>query len=143
MPDHNMTLLEALGDEVDAYADEIPLQVLNKKLRKMNVGELHFLIQRNLVLEIAAPIAVERLTEDPLLKAASYPGDLMVVLMEANSAYWKEHYELWAELIAILGEAVNTIRERAEKDELGDYMPFYLGDDFMGALLHFRELFKE
>jgi len=141
--DRDISLLEALGDEAESLAEDIPPQVLNKKLRKVNAAELHFLLQRNIALHAIAPVALERLQGDALLKAGAYPGDLLVALMEANSAFWLENYELWCAVIPVLEGAINTIRERADAEDLGEYMPFYLGDDFMGALMHFRDLFAE
>lgn len=118
--------------------DEVPEHLLTKPLRRLNAGELWYLIGRNAGLEQLAPLAVEKLADDPLLKAQQYPGDLLVALMESRSAFWTEHYDLWLETIGLLEAAVKTITELAEKGELGEYMPNYLGDDFMGALMHFR-----
>ena len=99
-------------------------------------------IHHNLGLPYIAPLAIERLRQDPLLEAARYPGDLLVALMESNMQFWLEEYSLWLEMIGILGEAVATINARMESEERGDYVPWHLGDDFMAALLHFRGIHR-
>ena len=122
-------------------AEDAPASVLRlsaKPVRRLSAEDLYPLVRMNLSLPFTAPLALEALQEDPLLQAAEYPGDLLTALMESDSRFWLDQYALWLEGVEIIERAVTAIRERMEAEERGEYMPWHIGDDFMGALMHFR-----
>ena len=133
------TVEDIFDDGVAAYARRIAA----KPLRRLAPAELRFLLTNNLALPYAAPLALQALEGDPFLDTGDYPGDLLVKLLETDSRFWLERHDLWLEGIAILGKAVTRINERMEEEERNDYLPWHIGDDFMGALLHFREIHSE
>lgn len=131
------------GEDLEMAAEEVPEHLLTKPLRRLSAAELTHLIEHQVGLQYLVPLAVEKLEGEPLLQAQHYPGDLLVALMEARTAFWVERHDLWLEVIGLLEQAVTRINESAEKGELGEYMPAYVGDNFMGALLHFRGIHEE
>ena len=75
--------------------------------------------------------------------------DLLTVVLESDARFWMDRHGLWLVMVEILGQALTRASEAAEAayraehsgdtEETGEmWMPNYLGDDFMGALLHFR-----
>lgn len=139
--DARLSLVQA-GVEPEEVAEEAH-GLLTKPMRKLNLRELLFLLQHNTVLAHAAPLAVERLQGEPLLQAGPHPGDLLTALLETRSDFWAEQHDLWLTVIGLLEDAVTQINEAAVKGELGDYLPGFVGDDFLQALLHFRGHFQE
>jgi hypothetical protein len=123
-------------------AEEAAL-LLGKPMRKLGLRELMFLLEHNVALHLVAPLAVERLQGEPLLQAASHAVDLLTALLETRSDFWAEQYDLWLAVVELLEAAVTQINEAAAKGELGDYLPGFVGDDFLQALMHFRGHFKE
>jgi len=129
-------------DELDHEFGEIAQHLVNKPLRKFSPAELHALIAQNMSLRYVAPLAIERLEADPFLEAGQYPGDLLTALLESDTRFWLEHYDLWCAVAGILATTVETIGKRMQEEEREDYMPWHVGDEFMAALLHFRALHK-
>ncbi|MBI2431936.1 MAG: hypothetical protein HYV26_03610 [Candidatus Hydrogenedentes bacterium] len=142
-PRKSLMELWAASEQALELPDDVPEHLVTKPVRRLTPAELWYLIGHDLGLEHLVPLALEKLEDDPLMQAHTYPGDLLVVLMEARPAFWREQHALWLEVIGLLEAAIQTIQARAEAQELGEYMPFYLGDDFMGALVHFRGIHAE
>lgn len=143
--DPRKALLELLPEEeIAALLDEgLPRGVIGKPARRLNAAELKFLLSRNLGLDVAAPLAVALVEADLFLQAEGHPGDLLVVLLESSGVYWRTHPELWQRVIEVLERLISALTDKATQEELGAYMPWYLGDDFMGALMHFRGIIPE
>lgn len=135
--------LDPNGWKQNALPDDLPQAMFRlgqKPVRKLNAAELLHLLRFHLSLAYVAPLALDKLSADPLLAAEKYPGDLLTALMESDSRFWLDREELWAEVLEVAAHALESIQERMVKEELGDYLPACVGDDFMGALLHFRGL---
>ena len=144
--DVQKSLLELEPENWDvANLDEQQLAIAQrcaaKPLRRLGLTELYLLLRENLALPYVAPLAIQRLEGEPFLEAATHRGDLLTALMESDSRFWMEHYALWLDVIPLLEAAVVQIQEhlQREAEEEGEvYLPWHVGDDFMGALLHFR-----
>ena len=117
-------------------------KALGKPLRRLQPAELLALVEQGVALPAVAPLAIEKLEADPMLQANRHPGDLMTALLEADTRYWQEHFDAWAEMVGVAAVAVNRVNEAMQEQGTSDYLPFHLGDDFMGALLHFREIHR-
>jgi hypothetical protein len=115
------------------------LRVAQKPLRRLEAGELLYLLQRNLCLEHVVPVALDRLEGTPFLQAAQYPGDLLTALMEAEEQFWRDHREHWERVILLLGQGIEELEHAREAQELGeeDYAAF-VGENLMAAALHFK-----
>jgi len=142
------SLLELTEGEVDIPEEPMALstmvgRLVSKPLRRLNLKELLLLVQHGVGLPYVAPMAIERLSGQPWVSAQGHPGDLLVALMESDSRYWREDYEAWLAMLPILEEAVNIAATAAEKAQEAEEPFFPVGDDFMGALMHFRGLHQD
>lgn len=115
-------------------------RVATKPVRRLEGGELLPLLRRGLSLDYAVPLAMAKLEDDPFLQASGYPGDLLVAVMEVSAIYWAVNKPRWIEMMFILAEAATRVERAREAQELGEYYPEFVGEDFMAALLHFRGL---
>jgi len=141
---HTLTQLDPdTWSAVDLDDPELALlakRVATKPVRRLEPGELLPLLRRDLSLPFAVPLAMAKLEAEPFLRAATHPGDLLVAALEVDSVFWKTHKPLWMEMMLLLGEAASRVERARESQELGDYYPEFVGEDFMAALLHFRGL---
>lgn len=142
--DTRQSLLALENEDWDPTSfDEVVQRLSTKPLRKLVPGELLYLIQVGAALRFTIPMALPRLEEDPFLQAASHPGDLLVAVLESSPAYWAQQYPAWLRTVGILEAAVARVQQQTANEETETYLPHYLGDDFMTALLHFRSLHPE
>ncbi|MBW7866075.1 MAG: hypothetical protein GX580_12570 [Candidatus Hydrogenedens sp.] len=143
----------ACFDEADGN-DAVALlarRVGAKPLRKFSPADLYGAVSLNVGLPFVAPLAVALLEDDPLVQAARHPGDLLTAVLESDTRFWQEHHDLWSAMLVVLGMAINKITELSEEarrkadpdNPEGVWLPEYLGDDFMGALLHFRGIHRD
>jgi hypothetical protein len=139
------------------YDDQVAMlarRLAVKPLRKFNATDLYAAIRLNVGLPWVVPLAMARLEEDPFVAAGSHPGDLLTTVLESDSRFWLDRRDLWLAMVEILGQALTQATDAAgaahraghpdETEETGEmWMPNYLGDDFMGALLHFRGIHSD
>ncbi len=143
-------------DDADSndYVAMLARRLAAKPLRKFNATDLYAAIRHNVGLPWLVPLAIARLEEEPFATAGDHPGDLLTAVLESDSRFWLERHDLWLVMVEILGQALTQATNAAEAafraehpdetDETGDmWMPNYLGDDFMGALLHFRGIHSD
>lgn len=114
--------------------------LVTKPVRRLTPAELMQLIRWRVSLRFTVPAAIARMQGDPFLKAGAHQGDLLVALLEADTSFWRQNYELWCAMIDLLAKAIADVAARIEAEEAGEYLPQFLGDDFMGAVMHFREI---
>lgn len=144
---HRDTLAQLDPETWEAAAEDeehghVLLRMAQKPLRRLEAGELLHIIQRNLSLQHVVPRALELLQGQAFLKAATYPGDLLTALLEADEQFWRDNRPLWEEVILLLGEALQQLEHSREAQELGeeDYAVF-VGESFMAAALHFKGIY--
>lgn len=127
--------------EIDEYeAPPHAAALATKPVGRLTPGELMQLIQWKVSLRYTIPAAIARMMGDPFMKAGAHEGDLIVALLEADPAFWKAHYDLWCVMVELLAQAITDVAARVEAQEAGDYLPHFLGDDFMAAVMHFRDI---
>lgn len=114
--------------------------LVTKPVRRLTAAELMHLVRWRVSLRFTIPAAIDRMMGDPFLKAGTHEGDLLVTLLEADSSFWRANHALWCEMVELLARAIGEVAARAEAAEGGDYLPQFLGDDFMAAVMHFRDL---
>lgn len=139
------SLLELSEGELDIPEEPPELAVMvsrlaTRPLRRLQLKELYLLIQHGIGLPYVLPVAVDRLEGAPWLVAHRNPGDLLIAVMEADSRFWRENYALWATMIPILESAAEQAAEAMEAAYTSGSDQVPVGDDFLGALLHFRGL---
>ncbi len=139
------------------YDDQVAMlarRLAAKPLRRFNATDLYAAIRHNVGLPWLIPLAIARLEEEPFVAAGDHPGDLLTVVLESDTRFWLDRHDLWLVMVEILGQALTQATDAAEAayraehpdetEETGEmWMPGYLGDDFMGALLHFRGIHSD
>jgi hypothetical protein len=125
-------------DEYDAPAHAHGLAT--KPMGKLSAGEVMQLLRWGVSLRYTVPAAIAHLMSNPFMKAGTHEGDLMVAVLECNPAFWREHYDLWTVMVDLLAQAITDVAAKVEAEEAGDYLPHFLGDDFMAAVMHFRDI---
>ncbi len=125
------------GADAGEHAEAV-WRLARKPARKLSAAELKYLLSENISLPFVVPLALVCLEDAPLLAALAHPGDLLTALMESDSRFWAEREDLWAEGIGLAAQAVEQIQAGVAAEQETDYLPWRVGDDFMGALLHFR-----
>jgi hypothetical protein len=68
-------------------------------------------LMRGTRLESAVPLALEIVGRDPMVRAASFEGDLLRALMEIGGDFWSHHPELYDEYRAAVRNAA-AVRRR-------------------------------
>lgn len=132
--------------EPDEFSDDLAgilYKLSTKPLRRLEPGEMLLLIRENVGLVHLVPYALTRLEDDPFLQGAENPGDLLTALLQADYDYWRANKPLWEFTIVLVTEAVNAMSQRMAEEQMGDYLPHFIGDDFMAAALHFRDMHRE
>lgn len=142
-PSRSLVQLEEEGWSFDPEIFDAPRHahgLVTKPVRRLTPAELMQLIRWRVSLRFTIPAAIGCMKGNPFLKAGAHEGDLLVTLLEADSAFWRSNYELWCEMVELLARAITEVAARAEAEEAGDYLPQFLGDDFMSAVMHFRDI---
>ena len=114
--------------------------LVTKPVRRLTPAELMQLIRWRVSLRFTVPAAITRMMGDPFLKAGAHEGDLLVALLEADTSFWRANYDLWCAMVDLLAKAITDVAARVEAEDGGDYLPQFLGDDFMAAVMHFRDI---
>ena len=139
--DIHKTLIELEPEAWDpAGIDPALFRLASKPVRKLGPAELHALLNANLCLTYVVPLTLELLRDDPFLEATEFPGDLLMAALEADNRFWIEEYDLWVVMIEILEGAITHIHDRIQREELPEYLPWHVSDEFIVAVQHFRNI---
>lgn len=95
------------GDHEPAWQSHLVLEC--HRLHKVPLIEftpenLRIMIGQSLGLGYLAPLALSVLSEDPLIEASYYPGDLLCACLTSEAAYWRAQPELRARLLKVAEE---------------------------------------
>lgn len=58
---------------------------------ELTPGQLRLLLRQNVGTELIVHRAIEFVSDDPLLDAGYYPGDLLAALVDLGDPFWIEH----------------------------------------------------
>lgn len=86
-------------------------------LRQFTIENLRILIGQSIGLPYLVPLALERLRQRPLAKGDCYPGDLLVSVLRADSAFWRQHPGRCADLRNISEHALEKLRGSAHRKQ--------------------------
>lgn len=75
-----------------------------KPLAEFSIEDLRICIGQNHGLPYLIPLAIEQLSKNILAEGNCYEGDLLMVVLRANHAFWRANTSLW-EKVSILCEA--------------------------------------
>ena len=73
-----------------------------KPLRDLTDGDLRIATSQDRSLPYLVPLALVRLSADPMLAADYYEGDLLKAVLQVPATYWAEHPEQREELASIV-----------------------------------------
>ena len=72
-------------------------------LKDLTVQDIRLGLGQQVGLEYLVPLALEALTEQPLVEAELYRGDLLVSLLQVPRDFWQEH-EMYNDVINLIVE---------------------------------------
>ncbi len=75
-------------------------------LCEFQTEDLRIMIGQDIGLEHLVPLAIAKLSHNPLAEGDMYPGDLLANVLSANSEFWRAHPELHKQLIPIAEQAL-------------------------------------
>jgi hypothetical protein len=92
-------------------------EIYAKPLYAFSVIDLRIMVSQGLALDIVIPMSVERLEENPFLRADLYYGDLLTSLLNVPIEYWKSNQAAyWAvtELVSGLPIVLKSLDAKIE-----------------------------
>ena len=120
---NNHLTLEQLEDEIlsDPYFDSNLTEEYHR-LHKISINEmtncgLRELIRQNIALKYLIPVALERLSENPLLRSENYEGDLLATVIRIPPNFWNEYEDCFFRLSEIM-EHVDSLHRVIRNDIL-------------------------
>jgi|SRR5215831_8336430 len=84
-------------------------RLYEKPLKDFTTEDLRIMIGQEIGIELLAPMALERLADNPFHQGDYYPGDLLMNLLRLPAGFWHKHPDLRWELAAIVQSAVSAI----------------------------------
>jgi|TARA_Y100001956_G_scaffold74444_1_gene81535 hypothetical protein len=82
-----------------------------KPLNDLSVCELQALIQNQIALPLVVERAVSELSENPLLCARHFEGDMMQTLLKLPHGFWHENRDLWLRVSDLLSSFQAQVAE--------------------------------
>jgi hypothetical protein len=101
-------------------------------LGEFTVEDLRIMIGQSISLEYLVPLALEQLRDKPFAEGAHYGGDLLVMVLQVGSQFWKQH-PAWRDEVAALAEGAISLF--ASSPEIATYAE-------MDAVINAHEQFK-
>lgn len=77
---------------------------LHTPIEELSPGEIAMFVRQKGELDVILPIALELLSEQPLLDAGLYPGDMLAAVLLLPVDFWRDHPDDWFEVNAILSQ---------------------------------------
>lgn len=86
-------------------------QLSTKPIGEFTAGDLRIMIGQQIGLIFLVPLALEKLSVEPLLEANFYPGDLLCNVLRLPKEFWTKHWNLRQQLEIILQQLPQDSRE--------------------------------
>src|SRR5262245_49973270 len=77
------------------------LRLSRTPLKDVTVNDFRLLISQQIGLETLVPKTLQLVSNEPLLEADSYPGDLLSALLRIDKAYWSDRSVELGQLVLI------------------------------------------
>lgn len=87
-------------------------------LQDLEPDDLRIMIGQQISLFFLVPLALEILTEDPLIEANYYPGDLLKAVLEVPAEFWGLHTDMRNSLCRIVDKTKESLTS-LQHDEAG------------------------
>lgn len=75
----------------DSFIKRNLFRLYHKKLNELDIEDLRFLINQEILLEILIPIALEQLQLNVLAEGDFYKGDLLNAVLSVTNAFWNNN----------------------------------------------------
>lgn len=62
-----------------------------KPVGSLEAEDLRIMIGQNVGVDTLVPLALTRLTQEPLLEGDFYPGDVLTAVLQVSRGYWQAH----------------------------------------------------
>jgi hypothetical protein len=92
-------------------------RIRKKKLRDLEPADLRLLINQDISLSYAVPLALKWLEKDILTESTFYPGDLLQSILRVPSSFWKENQTLWEKYDDLYKRSKDNIMQSEEITE--------------------------
>ena len=116
--------LEELENHIWPPLPEYPTKMVGqvyitrkKRIGDMDTNDFRLLIGQGVGLEFLIPKAIECLKRKILEDALYYPGDLLMVVLEAKREYWETHPSERRDVIDLVLKSRTSISQTEEIDE--------------------------
>lgn len=91
---------------------------LDTPLRDLSHEQIRVLISQQIGLDHILPLAMEILSETPLVATALYQGDLLCACLRISTGYWSDNPDAHLDLRSILSD-LDSATETISKDRTG------------------------
>jgi hypothetical protein len=82
------------------------LRLRRTPLKDLAEGDLRLLISQQIGLRTLVPRALQLVSNEPLLEADFYPGDLLCALLRIDKAYWSDSSVELGQLVSIARDVI-------------------------------------
>ncbi len=86
-------------------------------LAGLQIEDLRLLIGQQIGLKYLVPVALEKLSTDPLAEGDLYPGDLLQSILAVDPAYWSNNKPQWTQLKTILEQHKDLLQDTGLKTD--------------------------
>lgn len=84
-------------------------------LRELTAGHLRMLIGQKIGLQFLVPVAIEALSENPLLEASYYRGDLLGAVSQVPEEFWAANAEMNNDFVEVAAEVLQVFSWLSEE----------------------------
>lgn len=87
--------------EFNSFTVDRTFELMDKRIRLLQPEDIRLLIGQNIGLKYLVPIAIEILTNNPLIDAEYFEGDLLLRLLSIDENFWKNYPDLKLKFLEI------------------------------------------
>lgn len=92
--------------------------IFHKRIIDFETEDLRLLIGQNEHLDICVPLALNKLSTDPMIEGDYYSGDLLKNLLNVRDFFWNNNKTLKHEFLTILENNIDYIENFDVSDEI-------------------------
>lgn len=106
------------SDEESTLQKKINNLIFHKRIIDFETEDLRLLIGQNEHLDICVPLAINKLSTDPMIEGDYYSGDLLKNLLNVRDFFWDNNKTLKHEFLIILENNIDYIENFDVSDEI-------------------------
>ncbi|SMC20877.1 hypothetical protein SAMN02745857_01065 [Andreprevotia lacus DSM 23236] len=122
MTDRSKSIAQLEGNDWGDPGDASPLfrrvfALRNKPIRDFDAEDARVMIGQDVGLAQLIPVALEFLTKNPYCAGMHYPGDLLINVLRADPAFFRQHRSMRCQLEEIIDRAKTNLDQLSEADK--------------------------